>query len=146
MSQTIPIQKDDKPCGTYIEVTAFYRSRDMVVSNGDIIYRFMLGKDEKTDYNAERNYHYRLTLNSTERPTTMTGISIMTRNPASKFLSHTITCRTCTISRCTTPSQSSAKSPESLELKSPGRIGDLTIPKPNRLPRHPSIPIIPKRL
>lgn len=56
------IQKDDKPCGTYIEVTAFYRSRDMVVSNGDIIYRFMLGKDEKTDYNAERNYHYRLTL------------------------------------------------------------------------------------
>ncbi len=56
------ILKDNKPCGTYIEVKAFYRSRDGVVSNGDIIYRFMLGKNEIDDYNAERNYHYKLTL------------------------------------------------------------------------------------
>ena len=56
------IIKDSKPCGTYIEVKAYYRSRDNIVSNGDIIYRFMLGKDTETDYNAERNYHYKLTL------------------------------------------------------------------------------------
>lgn len=56
------ILKDNKPYGTYIEVKAFYRSRDGVVSNGDIIYRFMLGKNEIDDYNAERNYHYKLTL------------------------------------------------------------------------------------
>ena len=41
---------------------AFYRSRDGLASNGDIIYRFMLGKDIISDYNAERNYHYKLTL------------------------------------------------------------------------------------
>ena len=56
------ILKDDKPCGTYVEVKAFYRSRDGVVSNGDITYRFMLGKNVIDDYNAERNYHYKLTL------------------------------------------------------------------------------------
>lgn len=55
--------KDNKPCGTYIEVEAFYRSRaDNVSSHGKIIYRFMLGKDVIMDYNAERNYHYKLTL------------------------------------------------------------------------------------
>ena len=55
--------KDDKPYGTYIEVQAYYRSiHQDKVGSGNIIYRFMLGKDVKTDYNAERNHHYKLTL------------------------------------------------------------------------------------
>lgn len=55
--------KDDKPCGTYIEVTGYYRSINPdKVGNGPIKFRFMLGKDIKTDYDAERNYHYKLTL------------------------------------------------------------------------------------
>ncbi|MCR6508956.1 fimbrial protein [Bacteroides sp. KH569_7] len=55
--------KDQKPYGTYIEVKAYYVSNvDGRVGNGDIIYRFMLGKDVYTDYNAERNHHYKLTL------------------------------------------------------------------------------------
>ena len=29
---------------------------------GRIVYRFMLGKDTERDYNAERNFHYKLTL------------------------------------------------------------------------------------
>lgn len=53
------IDKDNKPYGTYIEVKGFYRSLN---SEGTITYRFMLGKDEKCDYNAERNFHYKLTL------------------------------------------------------------------------------------
>ncbi len=55
--------KDDKPYGTYIEVTGYYRSINPdKVGNGPIKFRFMLGKDIKTDYDAERNYHYKLTL------------------------------------------------------------------------------------
>lgn len=55
--------KDQKPYGTYIEVKAYYVSNvHGRVSNGDIIYRFMLGKNVTTDYNAERNHHYKLTL------------------------------------------------------------------------------------
>ena len=55
--------KDQKPYGTYIEVKAYYSSNILGrVSNGDIIYRFMLGKNVTTDYNAERNHHYKLTL------------------------------------------------------------------------------------
>lgn len=57
------INKDDKPYGTYIEVKAYYISNaDGRVGSGDIIYRFMLGKDVYKDYNAERNHHYKLTL------------------------------------------------------------------------------------
>lgn len=52
--------KDAKPFGSYIEVKAFYSSEE---SCGNIIYRFMLGKDVTTDYNAERNHHYKLTMN-----------------------------------------------------------------------------------
>ena len=55
------IQKDNKPYGTYVEVEAYYID-DNRPSNGTVYYRFMLGKDAQTDYNAERNYHYRLTL------------------------------------------------------------------------------------
>lgn len=55
--------KDQKPYGTYIEVKAYYVSNvDGRVGNGDIIYRFMLGKNITDDYNAERNHHYKLTL------------------------------------------------------------------------------------
>lgn len=56
--------KDDKPFGTYIEVDAYYRStNEDRPGSGIIKYRFMLGKDTDTDYNAERNHHYKLTLN-----------------------------------------------------------------------------------
>lgn len=55
--------KDDKPFGTYIEVEGYYHSiHPDRPGRGKIKFRFMLGKDVKTDYNAERNYHYKLTL------------------------------------------------------------------------------------
>lgn len=55
--------KDTKKYGTYIEVTAYYNSANMGdVTSGNIVYRFMLGKDTETDFNAQRNYHYKLTL------------------------------------------------------------------------------------
>ena len=55
--------KDAVPCGTYIEVDAYYISVNAEkVGSGPIKYRFMLGKDVDRDYNAERNYHYKLTL------------------------------------------------------------------------------------
>ena len=58
------LAKDGKPFGTYIEVSGWYRctSPDQHVDEGPIKYRFMLGKNNTTDYNAERNTHYRLTL------------------------------------------------------------------------------------
>lgn len=55
--------KDRVPCGTYIEVEAYYISNSFEnTSHGPIKYRFMLGKDTRYDYNAQRNYHYKLTL------------------------------------------------------------------------------------
>lgn len=55
--------KDDKPNGTYIEVKAIYRSENPErPGNGIIIYRFMLGKNITTNYDAQRNHHYKLTL------------------------------------------------------------------------------------
>lgn len=55
--------RDGMKWGTYVEVEAYYVSNAMGnVGRGRIIYRFMLGKDIITDYNAERNYHYKLTL------------------------------------------------------------------------------------
>lgn len=56
--------KDSKAFGTYVEVTGYYRctENDGHVSSGPITYRFMLGKDTDTDFNAERNHHYQLTL------------------------------------------------------------------------------------
>jgi len=55
--------KDQKDYGTYIEVTAYYKSTNQDrPGKGKIVYRFMLGKDVKTDYDAQRNYHYKLTL------------------------------------------------------------------------------------
>ena len=55
--------KDNVPCGTFIEVIAYYHSdASGNAATGVAKYRFMLGKDAKSDYNAERNYHYKLTL------------------------------------------------------------------------------------
>ncbi len=55
--------KDDKPCGTYIEVKAVYRSTNPErPGTGIATYRFMLGKNVTTNYDAERNHHYKLTL------------------------------------------------------------------------------------
>lgn len=54
--------KDAKKYGTYIIVQAYYKSNNAVEKEGSITYRFMLGKDTKLNYNAERNYHYKLTL------------------------------------------------------------------------------------
>lgn len=56
-------EKDGVPYGTYIEVTA----RHISEANGqsdetDIKYRFTLGKNITDNFNAERNYHYKLTL------------------------------------------------------------------------------------
>ncbi|MBD5365533.1 MAG: DUF4906 domain-containing protein [Bacteroides sp.] len=55
--------KDEKPFGTYMEVEGYYICNDSVrPGRGPIKYRFMMGKDVETDYNAERNRHYKLTL------------------------------------------------------------------------------------
>ncbi len=51
--------KDARPWGTYVEIKGYYES---ATGKGPITYRFMLGKDAKTDYEAERNHHYKLTL------------------------------------------------------------------------------------
>lgn len=56
--------RDGKKYGTYIEVDAYYVNNSKFgTSQGPIKYRFMLGKNITTDYNAERNHHYKLTLN-----------------------------------------------------------------------------------
>lgn len=55
--------KDGIDCGTYIEVSAIYSSTNAArPGSGVIKYRFMLGKDITTNYDAERNHHYKLTL------------------------------------------------------------------------------------
>ena len=56
-------QKDNKLYGTYVEVHAYYENDNLDNrTSGNIIYRFMLGKDIYTDFNAERSIHYKLTL------------------------------------------------------------------------------------
>lgn len=55
--------KDRKPYGTYVEIEAQYVSNAQGnYGKGKIFYRFMLGKNEIDDYNAERNHHYKLTM------------------------------------------------------------------------------------
>lgn len=55
--------KDGKKWGSYIEVKAYYINNGGAhPGKGDIVYRFMLGKDTKINYEAERNHHYRLTM------------------------------------------------------------------------------------
>lgn len=51
--------KDGKEAGTYVQVSGYYKNAE---GEGPIIYRFMLGKDTETNYDAQRNYHYKLTL------------------------------------------------------------------------------------
>lgn len=51
--------KDRVRAGTWVEVEAYYHTP---LSSGRIIYRFMLGKNITYNYDAERNYHYKLTL------------------------------------------------------------------------------------
>lgn len=53
--------KDGKPYGTYVEVKAYYRNTKKQ-TQGEITYRFMLGKNIENDFNAERNHHYKLTM------------------------------------------------------------------------------------
>ncbi len=55
--------KDGKQWGSYVEVKAYYvNNAGTHPGKGDIIYRFMLGKNTTTNYEAERNHHYRLTM------------------------------------------------------------------------------------
>lgn len=55
--------KDAKIYGSYLEVQAYYISKNQnEPSRGYITYRFMLGKDTHTDFNAERNHHFKVTL------------------------------------------------------------------------------------
>lgn len=55
--------KDRVPYGSYIEVVGYYVSKNSEkMSAGNIKYRFMLGKDITYNYDAERNFHYKLTL------------------------------------------------------------------------------------
>lgn len=58
--------KDRVPYGTYIEVEAYYDSRNTEypdhLSSGPIKYRFMLGQNTTYNYDAIRNHHYHLTL------------------------------------------------------------------------------------
>lgn len=55
--------KDGKRAGTYVEVIGYYESYDQGnEGSGNIIYRFMLGKDTESNYDVERNHHYKLTL------------------------------------------------------------------------------------
>lgn len=54
---------DKMPEATYIEVETHYVSTNPQRPGVcDITYRFMLGQDISTDYNAKRNCHYKLTL------------------------------------------------------------------------------------
>lgn len=56
-------KKDNVDCGSYIEVEAYYEMNSKLdVSEGKLIYRFMLGKDALKDFNVERNHHLRLTM------------------------------------------------------------------------------------
>lgn len=55
--------KDRVKYGSYIEVEAYYVSKNPEkMSSGNIKYRFMLGKNITYNYDAQRNYHYKLTL------------------------------------------------------------------------------------
>lgn len=61
--RTNNILKDTKPYGSYVEVEAYYTNDNFgYQTEGNIIYRFMLGMDTKYDFNARRNNHYKLTL------------------------------------------------------------------------------------
>ena len=49
--------------GTYLEVEGYYvAERPEYKSQGKIIYRFMLGKDEVKNFDLVRNHHYKITM------------------------------------------------------------------------------------
>lgn len=56
--------KDNMRNGSYVEVIGYYNgfNKEGDKTEGPIIYRFMLGKDTDKNYDAQRNYHYKLTL------------------------------------------------------------------------------------
>lgn len=55
--------KNNVPYGTFIEVTGYYVSDNpQNTTKGKIKYRFMLGKNDTYNFNAQRNHHYKLTL------------------------------------------------------------------------------------
>lgn len=57
------IVKDNKPFGSYIEVEAYYQNLNAgQLTQGKIIYRFMLGQNVIDNYDTMRNCHYKLTL------------------------------------------------------------------------------------
>ena len=71
--------KDKKPYGTYIEVRGYYINRnDYDASHGEIIYRFMLGQDVTSDFNAEETTTTRLRSDSTAMPMNRIGTLCMT--------------------------------------------------------------------
>ena len=58
------IFKDGKQYGTYLEVKGYYvANRTEYKSQGDITYRFMLGKDALRNFDVVRNHHYKITMN-----------------------------------------------------------------------------------
>ena len=55
---------DGVPYGTYLEVEGYYvANSDDYKSQGEIIYRFMLGQNAVDDFNLLRNHHYKITMN-----------------------------------------------------------------------------------
>lgn len=49
--------------GTYLEVEGYYVSnRSEYKSEGEIIYRFMLGKNAENNFDVVRNHHYKITM------------------------------------------------------------------------------------
>lgn len=57
------IIKDNKPFGSYIEVEAYYQNLNAgSLSQGKIIYRFMLGQNVTDNFDVMRNCHYKITL------------------------------------------------------------------------------------
>lgn len=58
-----PDYKDGKGAGSYIEVKGYYVNKTSTdASQGDIVYRFMLGKDTEKNCDVERSNHYKVTL------------------------------------------------------------------------------------
>ena len=55
---------DGVPNGTYLEVKGYYVADvEGYRSQGDIIYRFMLGQNAENNFDLIRNHHYKITMN-----------------------------------------------------------------------------------
>lgn len=56
-------KKDDVLFGTFLEVEGYYvANRPEYKSHGEIVYRFMLGKDAVKNFDLVRNHHYKITM------------------------------------------------------------------------------------